>query len=84
MNYRLIPSTYKSDLDEFKKKLSREPRSGVPLGGNAYKHRLAVKSKGRGKSGGMRVITYLTIDLLIDENTNIYKDELRRLIGDLR
>jgi hypothetical protein len=32
---------------------------GTPLGKNCFKIRIAVKSKGRGKSGGLRVITWL-------------------------
>lgn len=38
--------------------LEENPRSGTPLGGELYKIRLAVKSKGKGKSGGARIITY--------------------------
>ena len=33
------------------------PNTGIDLGGGKHKIRLAVKSKRRGKSGGMRVIT---------------------------
>lgn len=35
----------------------QNPQCGTPLGKNVYKIRVAVKSKGKGKSGGMRVIT---------------------------
>lgn len=38
--------------------LSEMPETGKSLGKNIYKIRLSVKSKGKGKSGGMRVITY--------------------------
>jgi hypothetical protein len=34
---------------------------GTPLGHSCYKIRLAIKSKGKGKSGGARVITYYYI-----------------------
>lgn len=34
---------------------------GTPLGRNCYKIRLAVSSKGRGKSGGARIITNIVI-----------------------
>ena len=34
---------------------------GIHLGHNVYKARLAVKSKGKGKSGGLRVISYHVI-----------------------
>ena len=32
---------------------------GVPIGNNCYKIRLAIASKGKGKSGGARLITYV-------------------------
>ena len=33
------------------------PNLGIPIGRQCYKIRLAIKSKGQGKSGGARVIT---------------------------
>ena len=41
--------------------LAKEPHQGTPLGKNLYKIRLAVKSKGAGRSGGARVITCVKI-----------------------
>jgi hypothetical protein len=41
--------------------LTDEPDKGTPLGNECYKIRLAISSKGKGKSGGARVITYFTI-----------------------
>ena len=38
------------------------PDHGVPLGANIYKVRVASKDKGKGKSGGFRVVTYLIIE----------------------
>lgn len=38
-------------------KLALEPTQGTPLGKNCYKIRLAIESKGKGKSGGARIIT---------------------------
>lgn len=46
------------------KELAENPTFGTPLGNDVYKIRLAIKSKGKGKSGGARVITYVKI---IDE-----------------
>ena len=37
------------------------PNTGIDLGGGKHKIRLAVKSKKRGKSGGMRVITLVVV-----------------------
>lgn len=48
-----------TDLEILEKSLIDNPKQGVDLGGGLYKVRLAIKSKGKGKSGGYRVITYL-------------------------
>ncbi|MEB2783656.1 type II toxin-antitoxin system RelE/ParE family toxin [Algoriphagus sp. E1-3-M2] len=37
--------------------LKISPKQGNPLGKNCYKIRLPIKSKGKGKSGGGRIIT---------------------------
>ena len=42
--------------------LAQEPFTGVYLGNNVYKIRLAISSKTRGKSGGARVMTKVRID----------------------
>ena len=57
----------KQELSELGKLLSVNPESGTALGNNSYKIRIAIKSKGKGKSGGARVITYV-----ISENEEIY------------
>ncbi len=41
--------------------LEINPKQGKALGKNCYKIRLALKSKGRGKSGGARLITNIVI-----------------------
>lgn len=41
--------------------LSENPQTGTSLGNNCYKVRLAIRSKGKGKSGGARVITFVKI-----------------------
>ena len=38
--------------------LKSEPNQGVNLGSGLFKIRLASDSKGKGKSGGFRVVTY--------------------------
>lgn len=40
------------------KELGEKPDLGTTLGGNVFKIRMQVKSKGKGKSGGVRIITY--------------------------
>ena len=49
----------RDDLQELENKLLKDPKTGTEIGKNAYKIRLRIKSKGKGKSGGARVITYL-------------------------
>ena len=46
------------------KDLILNPKLGTPLGQNAYKIRLKISSKGRGKSGGARVISLLETTLI--------------------
>jgi hypothetical protein len=41
--------------------LKQHPEQGDPLGNNCYKFRLAITSKGKGKSGGARVIIYVQV-----------------------
>lgn len=42
--------------------LEKVPIQGVSLGNNCYKIRLSIASKGKGKSGGARVITNIVVD----------------------
>jgi mRNA-degrading endonuclease RelE of RelBE toxin-antitoxin system len=42
--------------------LEKDPIQGVSLGNNCYKIRLSIASKGKGKSGGARVITNIVVD----------------------
>lgn len=51
----------KSDLLNLVEELQRDPEMGDPVGKNCYKIRLAITSKGKGKSGGARVITYVRV-----------------------
>jgi mRNA-degrading endonuclease RelE of RelBE toxin-antitoxin system len=41
--------------------LKSDPLRGIPLGKGCYKLRLSIASKGKGKSGGARVIYYVHI-----------------------
>ena len=47
--YRSFVDDYNTFLDE----LERNPFSGTPLGGNTYKHRMAIASKGKGVVRGL-------------------------------
>ena len=52
----------KEELADLSLTLSATPETGTPLGNDTYKIRLAIKSKGKGKSGGGRLITYVVKD----------------------
>jgi len=45
------------EIDMLGDELAEHPHMGTPIGHDCYKIRLAIKSKGAGKSGGARVIT---------------------------
>ena len=59
----------RSELAALSTELEKEPRSGTQIGENVYKIRLAVKSKEKGKSGGMRIITYIETELIESEDS---------------
>lgn len=46
------------DFQVFVQDLQANPLQGVDLGGGVRKVRMTIASKGKGKSGGARVITY--------------------------
>ena len=46
-----------NELAALRDALKEDPHQGTPLGSICYKIRIAIKSKGAGKSGGARVIT---------------------------
>ena len=59
------------DLLRLEKELIKSPRLGVPLGQDCYKIRLKVTSKGKGKSGGARVITLVEAEIIGIAEINI-------------
>lgn len=52
----------KQEFAAFIESLSRSPEQGVGLGYNCFKIRLAIASKGKGKSGGARIITHILVE----------------------
>ena len=60
-------ASLKDELRELENILIAHPKAGTSLGNNTFKIRLAVKSKGKGKSGGVHIITFL-----ITEDQEIY------------
>lgn len=51
----------KEDILRLATSLTENPTQGVDLGGGVHKVRMAITSKGKGKSGGARVITLLIV-----------------------
>lgn len=51
----------KNEIKQLGEELSLNPKQGIDLGKNCYKIRLAIESKGKGKSGGGRVITHVYV-----------------------
>jgi hypothetical protein len=62
-----------SELKQFKKDFAENREMGVSLGNGFRKVRLAIQAKGRGKSGGARIITY-EMCFKADEDTVILVD----------
>ncbi len=69
--------------------LSVRPTQGVSLGNDCYKIRIAIGSKGKGKSGGARIITnVVVVDSVVyllsmydkSEKADITDKELRELL----
>lgn len=54
-------SSFKNDYASLLDELERNPQLGTDLGSGLRKIRLRITSKGKGKSGGARVITYTVI-----------------------
>lgn len=89
--YRSIPE----DLIELRNRLVENPLEGADLGFGVRKVRMIIKSKGKGKSGGARVITYNvtemedTIDITLltiydkSERSNISDKEINDLLKSL-
>jgi hypothetical protein len=80
----------KEELIAFGKNLINDPTQGDFIGNGCYKVRLAIESKGKGKSGGARVITHVHVDeeniflLTIydkSEKENISAKELKELLS---
>ena len=78
----------KKEIHSLIEELIENPTKGTLIGNSCYKIRMAIASKGKGKSGGARIITYLmfkneTLYLLSiydkSELENISDNEITRL-----
>jgi len=69
--FRRLRKKYQSltdDLENFQKELKKNPLQGDDLGNGVRKIRMAIGSKGKGKSGGARV---LTLNVLVSEDAEV-------------
>ena len=90
---KALAKKYRSFVDDYNTFLDELERN--PFGGNIYKHRMAIASKGKGKSGGARVITYnlkqtdadvtITLMSIYDkaEISNVTDAYLRQLVKEI-
>ena len=92
---RKYPS-FEKDYDTFLDELEKNPFAGESLGNHTYKYRMAIASKGKGKSGGARVITYnvhrkqddefvITLMTIYDKSeiSNVSDNYLRDLVQEI-
>ena len=75
-------SSLKEEIRRLVEELERNPTCGTPLGHQCYKIWLAIVSKGKGKSGGARIITYFVSDDSIVLLLSIYDKSERITITD--
>ena len=82
----------KNEFAELIANITENPESGTFIGNNCYKIRVAIQSKGKGKSGGARAITYVyvqteTVYLLTiydkAEKADLKPNELKIMIDSL-
>lgn len=84
----------KSDLSSLQETLLTAPQTGIDLGNNIYKIRMAISSKGKGKSHGARVIYHTVVSVnegciwllsIYDkaERENISDNELKQLLKEI-
>jgi mRNA-degrading endonuclease RelE of RelBE toxin-antitoxin system len=82
----------KSDLIELSDSLLKQPVQGSEVFKNCYKIRFAIKSKGKRKSGGGRLINYIQIVsekiyfLSVydkSEKETVSDQDIKRLLNDL-
>ncbi|MDH5609362.1 MAG: type II toxin-antitoxin system RelE/ParE family toxin [Cyclobacteriaceae bacterium] len=82
----------KNELTVLFSELESDPTKGIHLGKDIYKIRLAIASKGKGKSGGARVLTLVKVtDTIVipftiynkGEKDSITDKEIQNLLDDL-
>lgn len=76
----------RNEIEVLADELAVNPEMGTPLGQGFYKIRMAIQSKGKGKRGGARVITFVKVTAETVYLVSIYdKSELSDIsIADLQ
>lgn len=97
MNYNIFPTpnfekelkrlvkkypSLKSDLAVLLKSLQETPIQGAEIFKNCYKIRFAIKSKGKGKSGGGRLITFIKIQNECIYLVSVYDKSEKETVSD--
>ncbi|MCR5312345.1 MAG: type II toxin-antitoxin system RelE/ParE family toxin [Bacteroidaceae bacterium] len=94
--FRQLKKKYRSltdDLENLQRELKENPFQGTDLGSGVRKIRMSIASKGKGKSGGARVLTLnilvsddaqITLLTIYDKNEidNVSEDYIRWLISE--
>jgi len=75
------PSLQK-EIEELGEQLSLNPTLGTSIGNSCYKIRLSIASKGKGKSGGARIITYVFVTGTTVFLLSIYDKSVKTNISD--
>ena len=70
------------EIGNLGEKLSLDPMFGTSIGKGCYKIRLAIASKGKGKSSGARVITYVYVSEKTVFLLSIYDKSAKASISD--
>ena len=71
-----------TEIDELGEILELNPTIGIPIGNGCYKIRLSIASKGKGKSGGARIITYVFVSGATVFLLSIYDKSSKTTISD--
>jgi mRNA-degrading endonuclease RelE of RelBE toxin-antitoxin system len=75
--------TIKDDLQKLSTLLAEEPLQGTPIGKDCYKIRISIASKGKGKSGGGRVIACVKVVNEVVTLLSIYDKSAQSDINDV-
>lgn len=70
------------DLTQLANELEKNPIQGIALGNSCYKIRIAISSKGKGKSGGGRIITHIHLSQTTVYLIAIYDKSEQKNISD--